>query len=135
MITTRFFDANIDPLPAGPGEFDAFYARSALHVREDRLTYLLHALHGALKEGGVVSIEGKHRSDPKVLRSVPVDKDNPQLVLDPFENGHLRRVWDPDYSRERLASSGFAVDELEVIKDVTVPGEPAVFTRILAIKE
>lgn len=135
LIVTGLFDANEDPLPSEPDTQDAFYARSALHVVDDRLTYLLHAIHGALREGGLIAIEGKHPDDPKIMRSIAHDLSEPHLLMDPFENGHARRSWDPEATRGFLDSAGFVICELEVVTDETIPGDPAVFTRVVAKKQ
>jgi cyclopropane fatty-acyl-phospholipid synthase-like methyltransferase len=134
-ITTGLFDASTDPLPASADTYDAFYARSALHVTSPRLSYLMYAVHGALHEGGIVAIEGKHPDDPKIKRSIAPNPADQFLVSDPFENGHIRRAWDPEHTLGLLSLTGFTVNELEVVSDTTVPGEPAVFTRIMATKE
>lgn len=135
FITTGLFDANTDALPAEIDSFDAFYGRSALHTTDSRLTYLLHATHGVLKAGGIIAIEGKHPDDPKIKRSKPHDLSEPHLVQDPYENGHARRSWDPEASRKFLMDAGFIIRDLEVVIDETIPGDPAMFTRIIAEKQ
>ena len=77
-------------LPEVAGTVGGFYARSALHVTDRALSRLAHNITRTTGSGGVVLIEGKHISDPKIRRSQQVEKN---LYADPAEQMHLRRVW------------------------------------------
>jgi SAM-dependent methyltransferase len=132
LIETALYDASRDTLPAESSSADVFYARSSLHVDDARLESVLLDAHRVLRPGSLLAIEGKHPDDPKILRSTPVLEDSPHLVSDPFDEDHVRRVWEPDFSRRLLESTGFQIVELEVISDQTEHADPSIFTRILA---
>ena len=134
LIQAGLFDASEDSLPVDIDSQDAFYARSSLHVTSYRLTHLLRETHNVLHLGGIVAIEGKHIEDPKIKRSISLDPDDPFLLSDPLEGGHIRRAWEPEYTRHILKMVGFEITDLEVINEHPTHGEPSVFTRVIAVK-
>lgn len=134
LVTTELFDATTDTLTVEPASLNAFYARSSLHVGDARLSYLLGVIHDGLAPDGLVAIEGKHSDDPKIARSEPLDPSEPHLVSDPYENGHVRRFWDIQFTANLMAECGFEVVELDVLQDQTEGAELSVFTRVLAVK-
>ena len=68
--------------------YDAFYARSALHLDDDEIVPFLGYVVSHLDEDGVVLVQGKPKEDFKIARSVEVGKNCYEDV-----DGHIRRVW------------------------------------------
>ncbi len=68
--------------------YDAFYARSALHLDDDQIIPFLGYVVTHLNEDGVVMIQGKPKADFKIARSVEVGKNCYEDV-----DGHIRRAW------------------------------------------
>lgn len=64
---------------------------------------LLADVNDHLNLDGVVFIEGKSTSDPKIARSEHLGNG---LAVDPEEDGDLRRVWTPELLQQ---SSSFAL--------------------------
>jgi SAM-dependent methyltransferase len=103
-INPLLFDANSGKLPQEIGEIDGFYARSALHVDDDTLMSLMADVNDRLNPDGVVFIEGKSTSDPKIARSEHLGNG---LAVDPEEDGHLRRVWTPELLQNICGTLGW----------------------------
>lgn len=68
--------------------YDAFYARSALHLDDDRIVPFLGYVVSHLNEDGVVLIQGKPKEDFKLARSIEVGKNCYEDI-----DGHIRRAW------------------------------------------
>ncbi len=68
--------------------YDAFYARSALHLDDDQIIPFLGYVVSHLNEDGVVLVQGKPKEDFKITRSVEVGKNCYEDV-----DGHIRRMW------------------------------------------
>lgn len=68
--------------------YDAFYARSALHLDDDQLVSFFRYLISHLNKDGVIMIEGKPKEDFKIKRSMEIGKNCYEDV-----DGHIRRVW------------------------------------------
>jgi len=92
------YDINLGSLPfkAG-GNFDGFYARSSLHVGDERVLQLVKTIDRQLKPGGKVLVLGKSPNDRKIQRSKRLEDG---LAVDYQENGHIRRVWTPKFMKE-----------------------------------
>ena len=68
--------------------YDAFYARSALHLDDDQIIPFLGYVVSHLNEDGVVLVQGKPKEDFKLARSIEVGKNCYEDV-----DGHIRRAW------------------------------------------
>jgi len=68
--------------------YDAFYARSALHLDDDEIVPFLGYVVSHLNDDGVVLVQGKPKEDFKLARSVEVGKNCYEDV-----DGHIRRAW------------------------------------------
>lgn len=129
-INPVLFDANSGKLPQEVGEIDGFYARSALHVDDDTLISLLTDVDDRLNSEGVVLIEGKSTSDPKIARSEHLGNG---LAVDPEEDGHLRRVWTPELLQDICSTLGWRAIQQSRI-DEEWAGTDANFLRLVAKK-
>ncbi len=129
-INPLHFDANSGSLPPEVGgNIDGFYARSALHVDDVTLMSLLGDVAERLRPRGVVLIEGKGPCDTKIARSIPLGDG---LVVDPDEDGHLRRVWTPEAHGRICEAFGWTALQQETIGEEWV-GTDATFLRLVAI--
>jgi cyclopropane fatty-acyl-phospholipid synthase-like methyltransferase len=79
------------------------YARSALHLSDEELLQFLACVNPLMTRGALLMIEGKSENDPKLRRSIPVQGAT-NLYTDPFENGHVRRLW-TQQSIEKIVSA------------------------------
>lgn len=88
-------------------KYDAFFARSALHLHDNALDIFAHNITKVLKKNAFIIIEGKSPRDPKIMNSRNIGGG---LVMD--DEGHLRRVWDAR-SMEALAKRhGWKVQQI-----------------------
>jgi len=86
-------DINSGDLPIDNQLFDGFYARSSLHVEDDKIINIVKKVDSHLNQDAVILIMGKSLDDTKIQRSV-IDG---SLAIDIEENGHLRRIWTEDF--------------------------------------
>jgi cyclopropane fatty-acyl-phospholipid synthase-like methyltransferase len=70
--------------------YDAFYARSALHLNDDEIIPFLGYVVSHLNEDGVVLVQGKPKEDFKIARSVEAGKNCYEDVW-PYKAGVVRR--------------------------------------------
>lgn len=131
-ITPILWDANTGYLPIAETirPIDAFYARSSLHVGDDTLFDLAWAVDARLANGGMILIEGKGPNDEKIARSEYVGRN---IVIDPLEGGHLRRVWTCEFARKLCDTLKWDILELADRREMW-NGTPATFMRLLARK-
>jgi len=87
--------------------YDAFYARSSLHLDDDKIIPFLQYLIFHLNKDGVIMIEGKPKEDFKIERSVEVNKNCYEDV-----DGHIRRVWSEDDIKSLCDSSNLEIIEM-----------------------
>ena len=87
--------------------YDAFYARLALHLDDDKIVPFLQYLVSHLNKDGVVMIEGKPKEDFKIERSVEVGKNCYEDV-----DGHIRRAWSEDDIKSLCSSFGLEIVEM-----------------------
>ena len=107
-ITTYCHDIAQGTLPElTDGIYDAFYARSALHVCDDALDLLATQVSIKLKPQGLVIIEGKSPRDSKILGS---DCMGNGLVCD--QEGHIRRVWDEKTMLDLIGKHGWTLIQI-----------------------
>jgi hypothetical protein len=129
-INPLLFDANSGKLPQEIEKIDGFYARSALHVDDDTLMSLLADVDDRLNPDGIVFIEGKSTSDPKIARSEHLGNG---LAVDPEEDGHVRRIWTPELLEDICTSLGWKALQQNSI-DENWAGTDANFLRLVAKK-
>ncbi len=103
---------------------NGFYARSALHINDAAMDNLAGNLQESLTPGGIIFIEGKNTSDHKIGRS---EKISENLVVDFMENGHLRRIWTPEYMEKLASDYDWNILKLEENRE-----EGANYTRLIA---
>ena len=85
-------DAREVPELLGDQEYyDAFYSRSALHLDDEEIVPFLKYIASHLNKDGVVMIEGKHKEDIKIEKSLVVGKNCYEAV-----DGHIRRARSED---------------------------------------
>lgn len=130
-IFPLYFDANAGALPDELGyNINGFYARSALHIDDDKLMSLLNDVHNRLAVGSIVLIEGKGTQDPKIARSLHLGNG---LAVDPEENGHLRRAWTPEALEKICDFFGWYAIRRDIIGEEWA-GTDASFLRLVARK-
>lgn len=79
---------DVPKLLADQEHYDIFYARSALHLDDDKIIPLLGYVVSHLNEDGIVIIQGKTKEDFKIARSMEVGKNCYEDI-----DGHIRRGW------------------------------------------
>lgn len=109
--------------------YDAFYARSALHLNDDKIVSFFQYLISHLNEGGVVLIEGKSKEDFKIGRSVEVDKNCYEDV-----DGHIRRAWSEDDIKILCDSFGLKIIEMGRTTE-TIQNKETKFIHFVAKKK
>jgi|GEM_PF-1082784 len=129
-IDAKEWDICDGDLPPTDGPIDAFYARSALHIDDTTMMGLAVNIDTILSPGGYIVIEGKGPKNDKIARSTQIGGN---LVVDPFENGHLRRVWTTDFTKEMCNKMGWNILEISHAAQAW-DGEPADFMRLVAKK-
>ena len=118
------------PLNKMPKNITGFYARSALHVGDKQMYVLGQEVNSVLQAGGKVFIEGKGNKDPKIARSKKIGNG---LAVDQEENGHLRRIWHPEFVNKLCAAVGWDILELNTSTE-DWNGTQALFLSLLAQK-
>lgn len=110
---TYCHDISAGTLPDGlGGNFDAFYARSALPLRDEELIQLSGNITLIMKRDGIILIEGKGPCDYKINRS-----DDMGGGLRRDIDGHIRRVWDDPSMRKLAKINGWGIIRVEEYTD------------------
>ncbi len=110
--------------------FDAFYARSALHVDDTTMMQLADNLDKLLSDKSILLIEGKGPNDEKILRS---RKQKNGIAIDDMEGGHVRRIWTLEFLRSMCDRFGWDIVQLSETQEEWI-GVPAMFMRLIASK-
>ncbi len=104
--------ADMKHIPQFPdNHFDAFYARSAIHLSDEELEAFFEKLLPSLKNQSYLMIEGKTAEDTKLERSTEI---SPNLCQD--VDGHIRRLWSEE-TIKRIADK-FKLKVLEITSTV-----------------
>lgn len=120
-ITIIEWDINCGLLPPQADKIDAFYARSALHIEDEKMLDLALYLNRILIPESLIVIEGKSEKDKKIQRSIPVGGG---LYIDLEENGHLRRAWTEEFARYMCRYFNWEILKLEQLHDQTQKANP-----------
>lgn len=112
LLTPYQHDISSGTLPPvlNGAKYDAFYARSALHLEDEHLDRLADAVTSRMHPGGFIVIEGKGPHDYKIERSMPVGEG---IVCD--SDGHIRRVWTKNNMETLARGKGWDVVRLDEI--------------------
>ena len=109
--------------------YDAFYARSALHLDNDQLISFLRYLVSHLNKDGIIMIQGKLKDDFKIKRSLEVGKNYYEDA-----DGHIRRVW--SNQDIELFCDMFGLEIIEIGNTVEVwQGKETKFIHFIAQKK
>lgn len=124
-------DIRTGKLPdVGDTPIHGFYSRSSLHIDDETMISVAQEINNKLASHGPILIEGKSDQDHKIKRSVPV---NENLVVDHFENGHLRRVWTKNFLLKMCDTFKWQVQYLKEKRETY--GRNAIrFLRLIARK-
>ncbi|HEY4512141.1 MAG TPA: class I SAM-dependent methyltransferase [Candidatus Paceibacterota bacterium] len=88
--------ADMKHIPEFPVDsFDAFYARSAIHLSDEELEVFFNKILPSLRVGAYLMIEGKTTEDGKLARSTEIASN---LCED--TDGHIRRLWSEESIRD-----------------------------------
>jgi SAM-dependent methyltransferase len=131
LLTPILHDVSSGELPDHEQEFNGFYARSALHIDDRTMTIFAEKLDERLADGAMICIEGKSPNDPKISRSVQVGHG---LALDQWENGHLRRIWTPEFMEQMCLENSWEIVDLQEYSEA-IGHTSAVFNRLIARKQ
>lgn len=131
FLTPVCHDVSTGELPTDESVFDAFYARSALHIDDQTMSTFAGKLNKRLVKGGIILIEGKGLNDPKIGRSIQIGHG---LALDHWENGHLRRIWTHEFMEQMCLDNDWDIIKLEEYREAIGDGS-AVFNRLIARKQ
>lgn len=91
--------------------FDAFYARSAIHLSDSDLEIFFRKLIPSLKNESYLMIEGKTANDSKLERSTEVASNLCEDL-----DGHIRRLWSEETIKK--LTSKFNLKLLEITSTV-----------------
>ncbi len=109
--------------------YDVFYARSALHLDDDKLISFLRYLVLHLNKDGIIMIEGKLKEDFKIKISLEVGKNCYEDA-----DGHIRRVW--SNQDIELFCGMFDLEILEIGNTIEVwQGKETKFIHFIAKKK
>jgi len=109
-IVPILHDINCSDLPIEGHLFDGFYARSSLHIGDEETMNLINKIDNHLKPEAKILIMGKSLDDEKIQRSEIIDNN---LAIDHEENGHLRRIWTPDFIKKMCDSVKWSIMSIE----------------------
>lgn len=114
LLTLHCHDIACGSLPQSlnGSRYDAFYARSALHLGDNQLFQFADEVTGRLHRGGFVVIEGKSPADHKIARSTPLVDG---LVCDC--DGHIRRVWTQEGIQQLAGRNGWDIVVLDELRE------------------
>lgn len=129
-INLTEWDVSEGFLPKQDMLMDAFYARSSLQIDDVTMTRLAVSINSILTPSGLIMIEGKAPSDKKIARSRIIEGN---LAIDPYENGHLRRVWTKTFTEDLCEKVGWDIVELNHTEQVW-EDKPTSFMRVMAKK-
>jgi len=107
-----------------------FYSRSSLHVDDETMISIAREINERVAPSSPILIEGKGAQDHKIKRSIPVAEN---LVVDHFENGHLRRVWTKNFLTKICNIFKWDIQSLEKIEE-KYNGNTMNFLRLVARK-
>lgn len=108
QITSYHYDIACGSLPnLGTKKYDAFFARSSLHLDDKALDLLMQNVTTRLNRNAFIIIEGKSPRDPKIKRSKDIGGN---LVID--DEGHVRRVWDEKSMQQLAKRHGWKVQQI-----------------------
>lgn len=130
-LTPVQHDISAGELPTDERVLDGFYARSALHIDDQTTMTFAGRLNKRLAKGATICIEGKSPNDHKISRSINVGDG---LALDQWENGHLRRIWTPEFMQEMCLENGWRIESLREFAEV-INNRNTVFNRLIAKKD
>ena len=86
--------------------YDAFFARSALTITDSSLDILTQNITKRMKPNGVILIEGRSPSDPKIIRSTLIEGNMAS------DNGHLRRIYTKENMTNLSKRNGWVVEQI-----------------------
>lgn len=129
QISTYCYDISCGKLPESRRKYDAFFARSSLHLNDIALNQLADDITSRLKRNAFIIIEGKSPRDPKIIRSKDVGNG---LVID--DDGHLRRVWDETSMINLATLHGWKVQQIcELHEEAPEPNKYNHMMRLAAV--
>jgi SAM-dependent methyltransferase len=124
-------DVNTGKLPeTGDLPLHGFYSRSALHINDEKMMSIAKEIDNKIIKGGAILIEGKGDQDHKIKRGVFVDSN---LIVDHFENGHIRRVWTKNFVLNMCNNFNWKIKSLEERQEL-YDGNIIKFLRFIAQK-
>lgn len=124
-------DISTGKLPdTGDIPIHGFYSRSALHIDDETMVSIAKEINNRVIRSSPILIEGKGNEDHKIKRSVPVAEN---LVIDHFENSHLRRVWTKKFLLKICHMFKWEIQALENIQE-SYSDNTINFLRLIARK-
>ncbi|MEI8067513.1 MAG: methyltransferase domain-containing protein [Candidatus Shapirobacteria bacterium] len=131
LLRPILHDINTGKLPeTGDCPLHGFYSRSALHINDEKMISIAKEIDKKIVSRGVILIEGKGNDDHKIKRGVPLDQN---LIIDHFENGHIRRVWTKSFILNMCDMFNWQIKSLEE-KNESSGGNLTKFVRLIAYK-
>lgn len=115
LLKPVLHDVNSGKLPPTNIPLHGFYSRSSLHVNDTTMISLAKEIDKKIISSGTILIEGKGDQDHKIKRSTLID-DN--LIIDPFENGHIRRVWTKNFVTDMCNKFNWRIKSIEEIEEI-----------------
>ena len=113
--------ANEEDLPKilkSQERYHAFYARSSLHLDDDKIIPFFGYVVSHLYEKGVIFVQGKPKEDFKITRSAEVSKNCFEDV-----DGHVRRGWSEEDIKALCYYLGLEIIEIKTTIEVILKEE------------
>lgn len=130
LLKPVLHDINSGKIPQTNIPLHGFYSRSSLHINDTTMISVAEEIDKKIISNGTILIEGKGDQDHKIKRGTLID-DN--LILDPFENGHIRRVWTKSFVSNMCNRLNWHIKSIEEVEEI-YNGNTTKFLRFIAHK-